>query len=589
MISLHRFPSLSVIGGSALSLSVLMSTTDPTSAVSSDTRVSFASTDVPDRQGPDPMTTYATLLGGEGYELISRVAVDASGAVYMTGMTSSRNFPAIGPQYRPDVSPITTDDVFVAKLDPISSQLLYSVVIGGSRWEGGIDIAIDDAGAAYVVGVTASSDFPVTIGGAPLHGDQVDGFLLKLSPTGQLDFSTTIGGSSPDYALQVAIACGNHAYVAGSTQSDDFHASNSHSMPFTGNMSYLVRFDPATMMLATPTLIGDGEAEALACDAAGHAYVSGYTYYGIPGVNGSQTQLGGDSDAFVVKTGTTGEGIVFGTDLGGVSHDRGRDLMVGPNGSIHVIGSTYSTDFPVTGSSPNHPRSNDLDGFVVKLTNAGTITYWTVVSTPYNEEAVQLAVDAEDRAWISTRASELSSIVMFTPDGRVAHRFSAPFSDQGLAIVRAPSGELWVGGTTALTTFPVSPNAFQGTFGGYFDGFLVNMIPRVCLAPVISGASVSPSTVWPPNHRMTAATIAYETSGSCDTTACTLTVTNNETTPSNDDVEIVDAHHIRVRAERLGSGSGRKYTITITCRNAEGHSTQEVLNLTVPKRPRYRN
>ncbi len=425
-------------------------------------------------QAADRNTTYATLLGGDGYDLVTSVAFDASGATYLTGLTSSSNFPAVGQQFRPRTSG-PTEDVFVAKIDPTGSRLEYSLVIGGMSWEFGADIAVDRTGAAYVVGTTASRDFPLTPPGvSPSGGGSTDGFLLKINPAGQLEFSTMIGGTYYDYALDVAIGCGDHAYVSGSTQSEDFPVGNRESIPFTGNMNFIVRFDPETLRMVPATWFGSGEIEGLACDAAGHAYASGYTGY-IPVVNAFQENYGGNGDAFLIKTDTRGEALLFGTYIGGAGSDRGRDVMLGPDGSIYVVGTTQSADFPVTGNSPRHQGQFDDDAFVARLTNTGSLVYSTVVPTALYEEALRLDVDRLGRAWVTTRSYSLSSIAVFSSTGALERRYNTPFSDQGLAIARAPSGDLWIAGTTARTNLPVTPGAVQANFGGYFDGFLVGM------------------------------------------------------------------------------------------------------------------
>ena len=416
--------------------------------------------DVIARQLPEPAPHYATLLGGEGYDLITSVAVDKAGAVYVTGLTSSADFPAIGPQHRPSDGLITGGDIFVAKIDPVAHSLVYSTVFGGRDLEVGAEIVVDSAGAAYVVGTTWSGDFPVTFTGTPAPGGGIpDAFLLKVDPTGQLEYSTTIGGNSFDYGLDLAIGCGDHAYISGSTQSVDFPASNRDSIRVTPNMSYLMRFNPVTMALISPRLIGDGEAEALACDAAGHAYLSGYSpNKGI--------------ETFVAKTDPLGEDVLFVRYLGGAGYDRGRDIDLGTAGSIYVSGTTTSVDFPVTGNSPRHTNPNDFDAFVAKWTADGVLVYSTVITSPFPEEGWSLQVDEHGRAWVGNRG-DTGAVLVLNASGSFSRRERAPLSDQGLAIMRAPLGSLWIAGTTTLRDFPVTPDAIQAAFGGDFDAFLV--------------------------------------------------------------------------------------------------------------------
>jgi hypothetical protein len=106
---------------------------------------------------------------------------------------------------------------------------------------------------------------------------------------------------------------------------------------------------------------------------------------------------------------------------------------------------------------------------------------------------------------------------------------------------------------------------------------------------VIGGGTASPSVLWPPNHKMTPVKVSYSISGGCGGSNCAITsVTSNE--PINGlgdgdmapDWQIVDSHHVNLRAERSGTGTGRVYTITITCTDGGGHMTTKTVLVTVP-------
>ena len=106
----------------------------------------------------DPVLSYSTYLGGSGIDEGNSIAVDATGAVYVSGITSSTDFPTVNAvQPTRNGRPV---DLFVAKLTPDGTALVYATYLGGSDYDVGADIAVDSAGAAYVSALTFSSDFP---------------------------------------------------------------------------------------------------------------------------------------------------------------------------------------------------------------------------------------------------------------------------------------------------------------------------------------------------------------------------------------------------------------------------------------------
>lgn len=173
---------------------------------------------------PDGSTlVYATYLGGTRSDEAYAIAVDGSGAAYVTGATSSSDFPTTPGTYS---SSFASEKAFVAKLSPTGSSLVYAGLIGGTSFDFGTDVAVDSAGAAYVVGQTNSSDFPLTAGAPdPTFGGNRDGFASKFSPDGtSLAWSTYLSGSAYDDARSIVVDSVGAAVVAGSTASPDFPA-----------------------------------------------------------------------------------------------------------------------------------------------------------------------------------------------------------------------------------------------------------------------------------------------------------------------------------------------------------------------------
>ncbi len=259
---------------------------------------------------------YAGYLGGSGDDNGTGIAVDYSGVAYVTGHTTSSDFPTLG---GPNLSYNGDTDAFVTKLKPDGSGLVYSGYLGGSQGDIGYGIAVDSKGAAYLTGQTFSSDFPVQ-GGPDLSyngGNYGDAFVTKVKPDGSgLVYSSFLGGSG---------------YDAGET--------------------------------------GHG----ISVDDSGAAYVTGYTQssdfptFGGPGL----TFNGGFSDAFVTKLKPDGSGLVYSGYLGGNGYDYGAGIAVDDSGAAYVTGFTGSSNFP-TLDGPDLSGNGGLDAFVAKLKPDGS-------------------------------------------------------------------------------------------------------------------------------------------------------------------------------------------------------------------------
>ncbi len=175
----------------------------------------------------DPILTYATYLGGNGEDNGGGIHVDDSG-IYVGGMTLSTDFPSQDPLVASNSGGF---DAFVAKLDPTGSSLVYATYLGGSGDEIQRDLAVDEAGNAYVFGETTSSDLPTTAGAfdtacgddGSCDGGTPDAFVSKLDPTGSAFlYSTYLGGSSAEYGADLAVGPSGDIYLNGDTYSTDF-------------------------------------------------------------------------------------------------------------------------------------------------------------------------------------------------------------------------------------------------------------------------------------------------------------------------------------------------------------------------------
>ncbi len=173
---------------------------------------------------------YSTFLGGQNNELSFGITVDANNQAYITGGTSSTNFPTT-----PGVFQTTFRggflDVFVTKLNATGSGLVYSTYIGGTgnlvNGDLGRSIAIDSTGNAYVTGETTSVDFPTANPFQLFRGGGDDAFVLKLNSAGSaLIYSTYLGGTGQDRGMAIALDQAGNAHITGLTDSLNFHVYN---------------------------------------------------------------------------------------------------------------------------------------------------------------------------------------------------------------------------------------------------------------------------------------------------------------------------------------------------------------------------
>ena len=200
---------------------------------------------------------YSTYLGGVADDAIFGLAIDSAGAVYVTGFTSSSNFPATPKAAQPTLhgptgilngKDLVWGDAFVAKLSPSGSSLAYATFLGGSDDDVGMAIAVDSAGEAFVVGFANSTNFPLspdalqrTMAGSGLNNyvdPTGDGFVTKLSADGSsFIYSSYFGGSKDDAITSVALDAQGKVYVSGSTTSANIPITPAAAQPTFGGLA----------------------------------------------------------------------------------------------------------------------------------------------------------------------------------------------------------------------------------------------------------------------------------------------------------------------------------------------------------------
>jgi hypothetical protein len=471
----------------------------------------------------DPSVSYAysTYLGGSGDDNGIAIAFDRNGNAYVTGETTSTNFPHASDALR------GPSDAFVTKIAADGSSILYSTYVGGEGAESGNAIAVDSLGDAFVAGGTQSTKFPASTGAfqvAPKTGNTGSAFLFELSPDGsKLSYSTYLGGSVDDLALGLALSgSGNTVtvYIAGVTSSLDFPIPT-NLVPLQSasgaNDGFVAGLNPANAGasdLKFSTYLGPGGgtgagAKAVAVDASGNVYVTGATSDATFHVTTGAYQAACGScgaavlDAFVTVINPTTNNYVYSTFLGGAGADVGFGIAVDSAGNAYVTGSTTtatsSNGFPATPGALQTVYGTNTDAFVTKLNPTGTaLVYSTYLGGTGSDSTSGIAVDKNGNAYVTGSTSSTNFPVASATQASLAggsgtDAFVSEINPAGSQLVfstylggtgtednlglggiavDSTGAFIYVTGNTSSSNFPLT-SAEQQTSGGGVDAFVV--------------------------------------------------------------------------------------------------------------------
>ena len=382
---------------------------------------------------------YSTYLGGDLNDNATGIAVDATGHVYVTGRTISRDFPVTPDAFQTASADATlgAGDVFVTKLGKSGSALLYSTYLGGSGNDLSHAIAVDDGGRAYVTGTTLSLDFPTTPGVLqPMPADPVrneDAFVTKLNPRGsRLVYSTYLGGTARDIGFDIAVDDVGDAYVTGQTLSSDFPTTPRAFQPASGGGpfepfdAFVSKLNRQGSALVYSTYLGgsnnDFGGTGIVVDGERYAYVAGITQSTDFPITPDALQSTNDGlgDVVVTKLNRRGTGLVYSTYLGGEGSEQSVDIAIDGAGRAYVSGVTFSPDFPVTPDAIRAAFAGAFDVFVAKLNRRGSaLLYSTYLGGVLEDGHSGIAVDGAGNAYVAgfTRSRDFPIVPgAFQPD-----------------------------------------------------------------------------------------------------------------------------------------------------------------------------
>jgi hypothetical protein len=355
---------------------------------------------------------YSTYLGGSGFDGGfdgGGIAIDAAGNAYVTGTTTSGDFPTTPGAFQttPGDGFGRVQDAFVSKLNAAGSALVYSTYLGATD-TGGFGIAVDAKGNAFVAGFTNSADFPTTPGAfQTTYGGLGEAFVTKLNIAGSgLLYSTYLGGSGGARATAIAVDAAGNAFVTGHTSNTNFPTTLGAFQTTCGGCNlgtdsgdaFITKLNPSGSALVYSTFLGGSGDEAgngIAIDASGNAYVTGFTNSGDFPTTRAAFQAaygGGVSDAFVSKLNAAGSALVYSTYLGGNDIDNGTGIALRreraerhdqtalqqtqnddrfddetASGNTYVTGYSFSSNFPTTPGAFQTIFGGVADAFVAKI------------------------------------------------------------------------------------------------------------------------------------------------------------------------------------------------------------------------------
>jgi hypothetical protein len=464
----------------------------------------------------DPMLSYSTYLGGSLQDFGSGIAIDSSGNAYITGEAFSFDFPTANA-----LQPVNKGggfdpaNVFITKINPKGTALVFSTYLGGLGRDAGFGVAVDPSGNVYVTGAANSGDFPTVNALEPnstaccgVNG--TTGFVAKLNPSGSaLIYSTFLGGFGEDEGSAIAADAAGNAYITGVTSSpilqgcDDAgcnfpttaHAlqANLGGTPGEARNAFVTKINPSGSAFVFSTYLGgsaNDDGSDIAVDTAGNVYVAGTAgSSNFPTAHAFQPNRRGTiANAFVTKINPSGTAFIYSTYLGGTgaNGDGAGGIAVDSSGNAYVTGSASSADFPLA-----HPLQATLrgetDAFVTKLDPAGaSLVYSTFLGGSDGDAASRIALDEFGDAFVTGDTNSLDFPVVHpiqaTYGGGLLDVFVSEINPSGSALVYSTylggsgddfpgdiavnaRGRVVVTGSTDSTNFPTE-QPLQPALGG---------------------------------------------------------------------------------------------------------------------------
>lgn len=385
--------------------------------------------------------------------------------------------------------------------------------MGGSGSDSLSGLDIDLNGNVYVTGDTLSSDFPTSSPYQASNAGSNDIFVTKFSLDGtSLDYSTYLGGSSPDVAEAIRVDSSGNAYLTGSTQSTDFPTFSPYQASNGGFSDvFLTKINPSGSALVYSTYfggVGGQQGRDLAIDSNNNAYIVGFTNdSSYPVFSEYQDTLNGSHDAILIKFTSDGSAVDYSTFFGGSAYEEGRAVAVDLANNVYITGLTSSSDLPTSNPfQPSH-AGGVFDVFITKFTEHSVLVTGQVNPT------LTFTVD--------NTVCELGPVTASTT-GTCTHTMTAGTNaSNGYVISYLPTSTLTSGSDTITESGATGAASSQGS-----EQFGLNLKDNA--TPNI-GAEASGGVGVASSNYNTADTFSFTTSGAQVAASSTLSDTTTFT------------------------------------------------------------
>ena len=448
----------------------------------------------------------STFLGGsntdDSYEPC--ITIDNFGNIYITGYTSSLDFPTTTGAFNENYNGGNTDR-FIAKFDPDLKTLLASTYIGGSGSEYGMGLYVANNGIVYIAGYTNSPDFPVTQNSYDeTYNGARDAFVLALDNNlTTLIASTYIGGSNDEGfqwpRIDLVVDNSSNVYIAGITKSSDFPTTqdtydNTYAGGSSGGDVFVSKFNSNLSALLGSTYLGGNMDEwrvSVILDENQNIFLCGETSSSnFPTTsNAYDPSFNGGSDIFISKFTNDLKTLSSSTFLGANNYEEALAIKLNNYGDVYITGYTLSSAFPITSDAYCQEYNGGLrDAYIAKFNNNLThLLASTFIGGNNKDTGEDVAISENGNVYITgvtlsstfpvspnafnQQYNGISDIFVSKLDSNLSILDASTFaggssSEKGQAIVLDESGQVYIGGHTSSIDFPTTENSYDISYNG---------------------------------------------------------------------------------------------------------------------------